>query len=159
MKHSVLKSGIVAGLIAGAAFMMLEMILVPLVMGGSPWGPPYLIAAIGMGKDILPPPPPSFDATILMVAMLIHFGFSMVFGVILAYIIKNMGMGAAIAVGVVYGLLLYFINFYGFTALFPWFAKARNGVTLFTHAMFGLIAAWLFKLFYQERTEWKAETT
>lgn len=32
------KKAVIAGLIAGAVFMMLEMIMVPLFMGGSPWG-------------------------------------------------------------------------------------------------------------------------
>lgn len=31
------KAAIIAGIIAGAIFMILEMILVPLVGGGSPW--------------------------------------------------------------------------------------------------------------------------
>lgn len=34
------KAAIWAGIIAGAVFMMLEMIMVPLSLGGSPWGPP-----------------------------------------------------------------------------------------------------------------------
>jgi len=41
-------------IIAGLVFMALEMMLVPLLQGGSPWGPPRMIAAIGMGKEVLP---------------------------------------------------------------------------------------------------------
>ncbi len=46
MNKHYLKAAILAGLIAEVVFMMLEMILVPVVMNGSPWGPPRLIAAI-----------------------------------------------------------------------------------------------------------------
>jgi hypothetical protein len=35
---------------------------------------------------------------------------------------------------------LYLINFYGFTAVFPWFAMARNWVSVFAHIIFGAVA-------------------
>ncbi len=138
------KAAIIAGIIAGAIFMMLEMMLVPLIGGGSPWGPPRMIAAIGMGKDVLPPPA-DFAAAPLMAAMLIHFPLSIVFAVILAFIVQRLGLGLAILIGAVFGLVLYFVNFYGFTAIFPWFAMARNAITIFTHIVFGAAAAWIYK--------------
>ena len=138
------KAAIIAGIVAGAIFMILEMMLVPLIGGGSPWGPPRMIAAIGMGKDVLPPPA-DFAVMPLMVAMLIHFPLSIVFAVILAFVIQRFGLGLAILIGAVFGLVLYFVNFYGFTAIFPWFAMARNAVTIFTHIVFGAAAAWIYK--------------
>jgi hypothetical protein len=48
MNKHFLKAAILAGLIAGVVFMMLEMILVPVFMNGSPWAPPRMIAAIIM---------------------------------------------------------------------------------------------------------------
>ncbi|MDQ6785346.1 MAG: hypothetical protein M3033_00810 [Acidobacteriota bacterium] len=137
---------ILAGLIGGLVFMVLEMILVPLIGGGSPWGPVRLIAAIGLGKDVLPPPA-DFAVVPFVVAMIIHFILSMIFGVILALIINRMSLGVAILIGAVFGLALYFINFYGLTAVFPWFATARNGITIFTHIAFGAVAAWVYKSF------------
>ena len=47
--------------------------------------------------------------------------------------------------GAVFGLLLYVVNFYGFTAIFPWFAMAQNWVSIFSHIMFGVIAGWAYK--------------
>lgn len=44
------KAAVWAGLIAGLIFMMMEMILVWLT-GGSPWGPPRMMAAIVMGDS------------------------------------------------------------------------------------------------------------
>ena len=138
------KAAIIAGIIAGVIFMMLEMMLVPLIGGGSPWGPPRMIAAIGMGKDVLPPPA-DFAVAPLMVAMLIHFPLSIVFAVILAFVIQRFGLGLAILIGAVFGLVLYFVNFYGFTTIFPWFAMARNGISIFSHIVFGAAAAWIYK--------------
>lgn len=133
-----------AGVIAGAVFMMLEMIMVPMFMGMPAWAPPRMIAAIAMGKDVLPPPA-TFDATILMVAMLVHFPLSIVYAIILAWIVSRLDFGVALAVGAVFGLVLYLINFYGMTAVFPWFADARNWVSIFAHIAFGLVAAWAYK--------------
>lgn len=133
-----------AGIVSGAIFMMLEMIMVPVFLGGSPWGPPRMIAAMVMGEGVLPPPA-TFDLTILMVAMVVHFVLSIAFALVLALLIARLGFGPALAVGAGYGLALYLINFYGMTAIFPWFAMARNWVSIFAHVVFGLVAAWWYK--------------
>lgn len=137
------KSAIWAGIIAGIIFMMLEMIMVPLFMGGSPWGPPRLIAAIIMGKGVLPPPA-NFDFGMFVVAMLFHLVMSVIYAIIIAFIVKNMTLGKAVLVGAVIGLVIYFINFYVMTGIFPWFSNAHNWVTAFTHVSFGIGAAWAY---------------
>lgn len=138
------KAAVLAGLISGIVFMMLEMILVPVFGGGSPWGPPRMIAAIGMGQEVLPPPA-TFALVPIMVGMVIHFMLSIVFALMLALVISRFGLGVAVLVGAVFGLVLYLVNFYGFTAVFPWFAMARNWISIFSHIMFGVIAAWAYK--------------
>lgn len=139
-----------AGVIAGVVFMMMEMLLMPL-FGFAPnmWAPPRMIAAIGMGRDVLPMPegpPPTFDMGVMMVAMIIHFTTSIIFGIVVAFIIRNLTMGAAIAVAVVAALLLYGFVFYIMTAgPWPWFAMARNWVNIMTHIVFGAIVGWWYK--------------
>ncbi|MDQ3007384.1 MAG: hypothetical protein M3R47_18615, partial [Chloroflexota bacterium] len=59
----------------------------------------------------------------------------------------------AILIGAVFGLILYFINFYGLTAIFPWFAMARNWISIFAHIMFGLIAAAAYKQLAKPKIE------
>ncbi|HEV8599015.1 MAG TPA: hypothetical protein VGQ69_06615 [Gemmatimonadales bacterium] len=137
------RGAVSAGLIAGLVFMMLEMIMVPLFMGGSPWGPPRMIAAILLGKQMLPPPD-TFDAGILAAALLVHFSLSILYAVILAVLLAGRRRGAAIWIGAAFGLVLYLVNFYVFTALFPWFAMARNWVSVFSHVMFGLVSGWAY---------------
>ena len=140
-----MKAAIWAGIIAGVVFMMLEMVLVATVGGGSPWGPPRMIAAIGMGKDVLPPPA-TFDLGVMMVAMAIHFVLAILLGIILGLIISRwkLGLMASIGVGAVFGLVVYLVNFYGSTALFPWFAMARTPITLMTHVSFGAVLGWSY---------------
>ena len=137
-------SAIWSGIIAGAVFMMLEMVMVPLFVGGSPWGPPRMIAAIGMGKGVLPPPD-TFALVPMMVAMAIHFMLSIVLAVVLALLIGNLGIGMAALTGAVFGLVVYLINFYALTAFFPWFEMARNWISIFAHVMFGAVAALSYK--------------
>lgn len=147
-----LKAAVWAGLIAGAVFMMLEMLLVGTIGGGSPWAPPRMIAAIGMGEGVLPPPA-TFDLGIMLVAMLIHFALAVILGLFFALIVArwDMGLIATAAVGAAFGIAVYLVAFYGFTALFPWFAMARNGISLFAHAMFGLALGWSYYVLARPR--------
>ena len=140
-----MKAAIWAGIIAGVVFMMLEMVLVATVGGGSPWGPPRMIAAIGMGRDVLPPPA-TFDLGVMMVAMVIHFVLAILLGIILGLIISRwkLGLMASIGGGAVFGLVVYLVNFYGFTAVFPWFAMARTPISLASHVIFGAVLGWSY---------------
>jgi xanthosine utilization system XapX-like protein len=139
------KAAAAAGIVAGIVFMMLEMVLVGTVGGQSPWGPPRMIAAMAMGKSVLPPPG-TFDLGIVMVAMMIHFMMSIVLGVILGWIIshRRMSLMASIVAGLIFGLLVYFVDFYLMTAVFPWFAMARGAISIFAHAVFGLVLGWVY---------------
>lgn len=138
------KQSIYAGIIAGLIFMMLEMIMVPLFLGGSPWGPPRMIAAILMGQDVLPPPA-TFNFGLLMVAMMLHLALSIIYALIIDYISKNVKFILALLIGAIIGYTIYLVNFYVFTGLFPWFADARNWVSGFSHISFGIAAVWAYR--------------
>lgn len=138
-----LKAGALAGLIAGAVFIMMEMGLVAL-SGGSPWAPPRMIAAIVLGEGVLPPPA-SFDMVVLLAAMAVHFMLSIVIGIGFAFIAKRFGWVMAMVVGALVGVALYVINFYGMTAIFPWFAMARNMISIVSHIAFGMVLGLSYK--------------
>lgn len=130
-----------AGVIAGVVFMMAEMLMVMIVDGQSPWGPPRMIAAIALGQGVLPPPA-VFDFKIMMTAMLIHFPLAVVYGLILGWMVHRVDTAIALLIGAVFGFALYLINFYPIaSALFPWFAMARGWVSAAVHTLFGLVAA------------------
>jgi hypothetical protein len=139
------KAAIWAGIIAGIVFIMLEMVLVAMVGGGSPWGPPRMIAAMVMGKEVLPPPP-TFDAMIMAVAMMVHMVLSILLAVVLGWAISKwrMSLVTALIAGTIFGLVVYFVSFYIMTAVFPWFAMARGAISIFAHAMFGLVLGWVY---------------
>ncbi len=138
-----IKAAIWAGLAAGAVFMMLEMIMVAVFNGASPWGPPRMIAAIGMGKDVLPPPA-TFDITIMIVAMLIHFALSIILALVFGLIAKGRSVGPAVVIGAIFGLVVYLVAFYGMTAVFPWFAQARGWISLVSHIVYGAVLGWMY---------------
>ncbi|HUG46151.1 MAG TPA: hypothetical protein VMK31_06545 [Sphingomicrobium sp.] len=139
------KAAVWAGLIAGIVFMTLEMLLVATIGGGSPWGPPRMIGAMLLGPEVLPPPA-TFDLGVFLVAMVIHFILAIILAIPLAWAISRwrLSLAASIGAGAVFGLIIYLVNFYGFTALFPWFANARTPITLFAHLAFGVVLGWTY---------------
>ena len=55
-----------------------------------------------------------------------------------------MSRGVAILTGVVFGLVLYLINFYLIAAaLFPCFAISRNWISILSHIAFGTVLAYV----------------
>lgn len=138
-----IKSAIGAGLIAAIAMFMVEMILIGLFTDMSLWAPPRMMAAIVMGKRVLEPA--TFNFGIVMVSMVVHLTLSIIYTIILGLLIRQKGVGASVFLGMLFGLALYFINFYGFTALFPWFAMARNWISIVAHLIFGMTAAFAYK--------------
>jgi uncharacterized membrane protein len=140
---SAVSTGAVAGLVAGVAFVLAQMVLVWLVDGESPWAPPHLIAAMVLGPEILPPVDFSLQAT--LVALAIHLPLSALYGVAIGALVGNFRPGAALVVGVLAGLAIYGLNFYLVVpSLFPWFVEARGPIALFTHALFGMVAAGMY---------------
>lgn len=122
---------------------MLEMIMFPLFMDGSPWGPPRMIAAIVLGKEVVPPPA-TFDFGVILTAVVVHLVLSVIYAIVLAFIVNRMSFWMALVVGAVFGYVLYLVNFYPLTEFFPWFSKARNWISVFTHIVFGIGAAWAY---------------
>lgn len=133
------KAGLWAGLVAGLVFMALQLPLATLVLGHSPWTPPRMVAAIVMGPAVLQSTAVNFG--VMALAILIHYALSALYGVGAAWLVHRYDIGLALLIGAVYGLGLYVTNFLGFTVVFPWFAEARNWVTVIDHLIFGMVAA------------------
>lgn len=137
-----------AGIVAGAVYIALQILLTPLAGQGSPWAVPRMIAAIVLGADVAPPPA-SFESGMLLTALILHFILSVVYAIVLAAILSRVQLGsrAVLATGAAFGAVLYLVNYHGFTALFPWFAMGRTWVSVLAHLVFGLAAAWAYLTF------------
>jgi hypothetical protein len=130
------------GVIAGIVFIMAEMLLVWLVMGMSPWAPPRMMAAMLLGKDVLPPPA-DFSMPIMAAAIAVHLPLSILYGLILGWIVHRFEVGAALLTGAAFGLIaIYLVNFYLIAPVFfRWFVEARNWISIAAHVLFGVVAA------------------
>ncbi|MFZ3583291.1 hypothetical protein ACOI1H_14120 [Loktanella sp. DJP18] len=109
-------------------------------------GPAADDAAMVMGKGVLPPPA-TFDVMIMMVAMVVHVILSILLAVVFAWVLSRwrLSAGAAVVLGGAFGLLVYLVNFYPVAAiLFPWFAMARNWISIISHVAFGAVLAWTY---------------
>lgn len=140
-------AAIAAGIAAGITFLVMEMGLVA-ATGGAIWEPPRMMAAIVMGEGVLPPPA-SYSPGIVAVAMVVHFVLSIIYAIVLAAIFQwwPMPMWLAVGIGALFALVIFVVNFYGFTELaFPWFAMARNWITVVSHLVFGVVLAGSYKL-------------
>ncbi|HSJ62267.1 MAG TPA: hypothetical protein VK922_00050 [Gemmatimonadaceae bacterium] len=131
-----------AGVVGGVILLVLQMLLEPVFVGGSPWGTPRMIAAVALGTEVLPPPE-TFDAGVFLTGVVLHLAMSALYGLALGAITHGMFLEMAVIMGAVFGLALYVVNFYLLTALFPWFAGSRNWVTVFSYIVFGLATGWI----------------
>ncbi|MEW5850774.1 MAG: hypothetical protein AB2A00_18445 [Myxococcota bacterium] len=139
LPHSVdLGAALVAGIVAGVVFIVLDVTLVPLLGLGSPWEPVRMIAAIALGPSVLPPPA-TFDLRIFLVAMMVHFSLSSIYSVVRVVVVEGWAQSLTPLSRGLYGLVIYLVNFYGFTRFFPWFAEARGWVSILVHVAWGMV--------------------
>jgi len=104
-----------------------------------------LAAAIILGPEILPMQV-AFDWPAMIVATMIHFSLSVIYSMILAAFIVRRDLAVSIFVGIEFGFILFGINMYGFTMIFPWFDEARDWITLVAHVVFGVVAASTYRV-------------
>lgn len=141
------RAGALAGILAGVAATGVQLLLWLLLTDALPqilFRDARLAAAIVLGPDVLPPPA-DFDAGVMAVATLVHLALSALYGLLLAALIAGLDRRRSLMAGAAFGLGLFVVNMYGFTAFFPWFAVARDGITLAAHLAFGVSAAAIYR--------------
>jgi uncharacterized membrane protein YagU involved in acid resistance len=133
--------GAIGGIVAGLVFLIATMGYV--TTQGKPAVAPMIdISTIFHGQD---QPVPNSDNVV--VGLVTHLTLSIAFGVVfglLVLLLPRRGL-IVLGAGVVYGLVLYVVNFQilGRT-LFPWFTDPNGpdqGFEVFIHAVFGLVLA------------------
>lgn len=96
-----------------------------------------LTAALMLGKPVLSPLG-GLDVQVLLAATAVHFSLSVLYAAVLRPAAKRLAPVWSLAVGAVFGALLYFFNLHGLTIVFPWFTVTRGGITLAAHIIFGM---------------------
>jgi hypothetical protein len=142
MLSGAVAAGVGAGIIAtGIQLVLWWMFAIPLP--DMLWRDARLAAAIVMGRSVLPPPA-TFEWSVMVMASVVHFALSICYGLVLAPVLSRLHERYALAAGALFGLLLYVVNMYGFTGMFPWFEATRDGITVAAHVAFGVSAAALY---------------
>lgn len=134
----------VAGIVGGALVIVLEFFWSTMVLNESPWRPTHKIAAMIMGQGALEQMS-LFSFGIVATALVLHFVLGAIMGMILGAIIApfhfDSSMGMLAAIGLAFGIVAYVVNFYGMTAVFPWFASERGSGPLLANLLFGAVTA------------------
>lgn len=129
--------GAIGGIVGGAVFIGITMWF-SATQGNPPAAPFKLISSIVLGADSL-----MNGAASVPVGALVHTANSLIFGVILGLIAARLPSNISIAVaGLVYGLLLYLVNFQLIGRfVFPQFQMPNQPFELLSHLVFGALAA------------------
>jgi hypothetical protein len=142
------RAAIYAGVAAGILATALQIVLWAIFTDAIPailYRDSRFAAAIVLGPGVLPPPA-SFDPVIMMIAAVVHFALAIAYALLLAWLIANLRMRTSLVVGAAFGLSVYALNMYGFTAVFPWFASSRDWITTLTHLVFGMVLAAVYRI-------------
>jgi hypothetical protein len=154
-----LRYGIPAGVAAGIAFAMFEMIMAALLNGaGAFFAPLRMIGGIGLGRTAIDP------ATSLLTAggvgLVIHMLMSMSYGIVAAAVLSLVPELSASRTTIllttsVAGLLLWLVNFYVLAPAFGWSwfpDKANPAVQFIAHTFFfGTVLGYLLDRTYFSR--------
>ena len=146
------RAAIYAGLIAGTLFLVLNLFLLPVMIDGDTTLMIRYIASIVLGKEALSPDH-AVGGGMIAAALAIQYVLSILFTMIIAFVVHRGGVVAGAIGGVLLGSALYSINLYTFTLFFPWFFALEGGLFLIAHAIFGGVAGTMYELLEREELE------
>jgi hypothetical protein len=141
--------GAVAGLVAGAV-MSVFMLFVNVLRGGDVWtvfkgaSAPFFGARASV---------PGFDPAPVLTGLLTHFAVSICWGVLFGLVFYGLSKGLTVAMGAVWGVVVWFGMFYIVLPLVGLGEMARHappGIAIFQHVVFGLAVACAFLPFQHE---------
>jgi hypothetical protein len=142
------RAAIIASVVAGIVFLLIQMIGQAMINGGSIWTFPRYVAAIIMGEEVLLG---DLNVAVILVGIVLHLVLAIIFGLILAGIIHEWDLLVGIIVGALFGLALYAINYYTMNRFFPWFYPVTTWLDITAHVLFGITAGAIYELLEIER--------
>lgn len=135
--------GILAGLIGGIVMAMVTMV-VTYMLGMGMFAMPNMIAGLILGQSTAM----AGGITVFLVGLMIHMMLSALFGLIYA-IIANLVSHEFIWTGLIWGLVLWLINFYAIGSVWPaahmMAVNEPTWLAIVSHASFGIVTGLLGK--------------
>ena len=132
-----------AGLIAGTAFLIVNVILTPLIYEIDPLLILRYVGSLILGSDVLT----DNSMSVVVVGVIVHYALSILFALVIALVIHRGGFWFGIIGGAILGLAIYSINLYTMTVFFDWFFAIHNTALLISHIVFGAVAGGVYEMF------------
>jgi hypothetical protein len=137
-----------AALIAGLVFLVVEMVGRELAHDTTAFTTPVRIASLLLGEEVTRSNAP---AGLLVLALVLHAMLSLVYGLMICLAVQRLPIRPALFIGGLLGAVIYVVNHYVLTPLFPAFAAARGGIALVAHLAFGVTAVAAFAALRRRR--------
>jgi hypothetical protein len=131
-----------AGLAGGVAFMLVEIAAAIMTGQSNPWLAPRAIADIVFGGLLAGRSLP----LVMLIALLTHFNLSLLYGRAAAWLVVRRGGRRWFTTGLLFGVVLYLVNYHVLGMFVPRIAAARSASWLFCHLAFGIAAAGCYML-------------
>ncbi len=111
-----------------------------------------LFSSIVLGEGILAPPA-TFNFSALLISIIINIFLSVSFALLIAFVLHKGELLTGIVGGALFGLAIYFVNFYSLSFFFPWFFALSSLPFVVTHILFGAFAGGIYELLEVEKFE------
>jgi hypothetical protein len=134
-------------LVAAAVLLGVQSALMAIFAHQEVWKTSWVIAAVFMGPVVLHWPA-VFDLAAITAAIAALYPTAFLCVLILLIVDQRQSVKWSMLTGAMVGFLLYFVELYVLTRLYPWLAAERNWMAAVSHLVFGGVAAWLL---------WRAE--
>lgn len=135
----------VAGVVAGIVYVPGRMLFATLLTPHESLAPLSRIAALLLGRDVLPPEPAGF--VVVTMALMLHLSFSVLCAQLIGRFVHGCSPGHAVWRGAAFGVGLFVLNYLWLAPLlFPWFVDGAHGGTAVSHLAFGAIAGGCYAL-------------
>lgn len=146
-----------AGLAGGTVFLLLVVLLALPWLGVEGGLILSYFAALVLGPGALV----EGGSLVILIGVAVHYALSLIYAIVIAFVVHRWGLLVGILGGAVLGLSLYGINLYTLTILFPWFYAINSVLLLVGHVAYGAVVGGVYELFdtYDVGREPKTEVT
>jgi len=133
-----------AGLAAGTAHLLVNLILTPVMLGIQPTLIMRYMGSLVLGQGVLMD---TESITPLVVGVIVHYVLSILFTLLIAIVVHRWGLMVGIVGGAILGLCIYLINYYTMTLAVDWMFAINSPVMIIAHLIFGAVAGGVYETY------------
>ena len=133
-----------AGLAAGTAHLLVNLILSPIMLDVQPTLIMRYIGSLVLGQGVLTN---NTDPVPLILGIIVHYVLSILFTLLIAIVVHRWGLMVGVIGGALLGLAIYAINYYAMTVVWDWMFAIDSPVMAFAHLIFGAVAGGVYETY------------